>query len=300
MKRVIIYFVIIIFTFIACKKQLTSHDDTSIQENYTILFYGVPIDTDIKQIFTTDIDGGNPELIVDYGQLPVWYDNKLKILYMDKRYYQIKLKVLQDTTSTDSILMTYNENLDFMRYSKSLNCLLFQFKKEGRYRIAKIDLNTLILQDISVPPYDEIYPNTSEFDDWIYFSTKLNDTWDIYRMKIDRSHYQPILQDPNYNYNTFSVIADGNYIVSPKYNNGESYIVIYDIQSQKEEVIYKSNYDKALYTTFTRDNQYILFLIGIPYNYTTPRNIYRINKDGSNLKQLTYFENTLADRPLTW
>ena len=38
--------------------------------------------------------------------------------------------------------MTYNENLDFIRYSKPLNCLLFQYKKGDRLRIAKIDLNT--------------------------------------------------------------------------------------------------------------------------------------------------------------
>lgn len=299
MKRSIFTIIILIFFINNCDKNPTKSNDNQIQEDYTIVFYADSIGQNNKHTYTIDIDGSHLKKIMDYGQLPVWYDNKSKILYMDKRYSQIKLKALEDTTLVDSIIVTYNENLDFLRYSKSLNCLLFQYTKEYRIRIAKIDLNTLILEDISMPPYDEANPNTSEVDNWIYFSTIRNKTYDIYRMKVDRSQYQPVLQDSNYNYHTFSVSADGKYIASPKYNDEESFIVIYDIDLQKEETIYQSNYGKALYTTFTKDNKYVLFIIGIPYNYSIPREIYRINKDGSNLIQLTYLNN-LIGRPLAW
>ena len=78
-------------------------------------------------------------------------------------------------------------------------------------------------------PYDERNPVTSNNDDWIYFSTNIGGTFDIYKMQKNGENYQEILTDDQKNFNTFSVSYDGKLLVSPRYADHEGDIIVYDL-----------------------------------------------------------------------
>ena len=101
--------------------------------------------------------------------------------------------------------------------------------------------------------------------------------------------------------------ANGEFLVTPKYLQSsdkteyESYINIYDIKNRT--VLHEIPFVKkgiALYSSLTYDNKYVLFVNGYPDNYSLPRNVFRVTIDGKDLNQITFFENQLAIRPLTW
>lgn len=270
--------------------------------NKEVLFYKTDMLTNQTNIFLMDFDGNDiRQLTNGNNAYPVWYQNKSKILYLDTNNHNLMSRENKNNNSNDLILTHYNENMILIYYSRVLNKLLYSYYQGGLSRIGAMDLATYSVETVTKMPYDERSPVTSAFDDKIYFLTKRDNTSDIYRMQIDGSGYEPILTDDNYNFSNFSVSADGHFIVTPKYNDSSSYIIVYNILSSKvEQQIDVSQHGIPLYPSLTYDNQYIFFVFGIPNDYTTPRNIYRVCVDGSNLTQLTFFTSASASRPLTW
>ena len=160
------------------------------------------------------------------------------------------------------------------------------------------------LEEIRPDFYDKRGPVTCALDDWIYCTSISQSVvhYSIYRMRSDGSDYQEVLKDSTWTLNTFSVSYNGQMLAAPKYNDDESYIILYNLVSK--EIVKEFNFTEygiALYAAFTRDNQYILFVLGPRGSSRIKRNIYRMNLDGSNLIQLTDFpEGEYCNRPLAW
>lgn len=271
--------------------------------NPQILFYSFPINSSMREIYAIDIDGQNLTLIAGGRSCyPIWFDGKSKIIYQNLDNYSLMLKNLANPLARDSLITPYNENIMFLRYSTVLDCFFFSYyDQNGLSRIGKMDTQTFTIQPINDPVYDERYPVPGSVDDWIYFSTNPSGTFNIYRMKSDGAQSQFVLGDSFYNYNTFSLSADGKFLVTPKYNDQQSYIVLYNLERKGIKLeLDLSNYGTALYTSLTSDNKYILFVFGKPNDYTVSRNLFRINSDGTNLTQLTFFRQTICGRPLHW
>jgi len=53
-----------------------------------------------------------------------------------------------------------------------------------------------------------------------------------------------------------------------------------------------------MYASLSFDNKAIFFVNGKAWNYTKPRNIYRMALNGTQLFWLTSYENALVSRPL--
>jgi hypothetical protein len=271
--------------------------------NPQILFYSFPINSATREIYTIDIDGQNLSLIAGGRSCyPIWFDGKSKIVYQDLDSYSLMMKNLANTLARDSLITPYDENIMFLRYSTALNCFFFSYyDQHGLSRIGKMDTQIFTLQPINDPIYDERYPVPSPIDDWIYFSTNPSGTFNIYRMKSNGSQHQFVLGDSLYNYHTFSLSSDGKFLVTPMYNDQQSYIVLYNLERNIIKLeLDLSNYGTALYTSLTSDYKYILFVFGKPNDYTISRNLFRINSDGTNLTQLTFFRQTICGRPLHW
>jgi Tol biopolymer transport system component len=61
-----------------------------------------------------------------------------------------------------------------------------------------------------------------------------------------------------------------------------------------------SSLGMGLYPSFTADNKKILFVNGVPNDYSSARNVYIVNIDGTDLRQLTFSDDYIYSRPLNW
>lgn len=303
----LLLFLLIGITIISCDKIPTDPDPDPIVNNETVLFYTREMDSSSSSIYTMDLDGKNLRLKTrGTCSYPVWYNEKSSILYFDHGDYALIIQDLEDPFAIDSLIHIH-KNMIFPRYSKILNSLIFSHRDYGISQIAKLDLKTFAVTNIDTSGTEKVNPVCSLVDDWIYFSEFNGTSYDIYRMKDNGTNRETILTDPNFNYNVFSVSADGTLLVTPKYLQSadnteyESYLVVYDLKNKS--ILHEIPFVEkgiALYASLTFDNKYILFVNGYPNNFNKSRNIFRINIDGTNLEQITFFENQLAIRPLSW
>ena len=272
--------------------------------NAEILFYGVSMLSNDANLFIVDFNGNEIKQITQGNcRYPVWFNNKQSVLYLDVSNHYLMLKPLNSNNTADEFLTKYDKNIIFLRYSKQLNSLLYCYLENNQSHLGVMDLNNFEALDIGRHEYDERNPVTNNVDDWIYFLTKRGDTFDIYRTKMDGESYEPVLVDNNFDFGNFSISADGQYLVTPKSNAQKATVVIYNIATKQiEEEINVNCHEpgEPLYTSLSYDNQFIFFVVGVPNVYSIPRNIYRMKIDGSNLTQLTSYDNLVASRPLAW
>jgi Tol biopolymer transport system component len=296
---------VLIMLFISCAENPAEPEPEI--KNETILFYTREMNSRFSSIYTVDLDGSNLSLIArDMCSYPIWFNDKNWILYLNHKNYELVFKDLSQPYAPDSVVQIHN-NILFPHYSRLSQSIVFSHRPDRTSQIAKMDLNTFTVTHIDSSTYDRINPVCSQVDNWIYFSQYTGLSYDICRMYDDGSNFEPVLCDSVYEYKTFSVSADGELLVTPKYricsndNEYESYIVVFDLTTRStcHEIPFTGE-GIALYASVTRDKKYLLFVNGVPDKYLIPRNIYKIKIGGSDLTQITFFQDQLAIRPLAW
>lgn len=300
---------ILILAIAGCREANT--ESPILTNDETVLFYGFNGSSDSISIFTMNIDGSQIRNI-DKGveSYPAWYGYPERILTVNKVYDPVRLGYRYDLDVINLNHYSYDkyvlkadmgDNITFLKYSAAMNAVLFSYYNYGLNRIGFLDLGTDEIVKFSNRSFDERNPVCSEIDDWIYFSTKRESTFDIYRVRKDGSEYQSVIKDDEFDLTTFSVSADGSLLAAGRNDRTRSYLTVYKINTK--EVLLNmdlSHLGQALYPSFTKDNKRILFVNGMPYDYETPRNIHVVNVDGSDYKQLTFYDDLVLARPLTW
>ncbi len=267
-----------------------------------VLFYAISMENneDIG-IYITDPGSQSAKLILQgpYGY-PIWKDLKHKIAYQNLANYSIEIRSLDGEIGPVSECVYYPHNVLFMHFSAMLSSYLFSSQDGGMSGIAAMDRDGENFRKISQSIYPEANPVISQFGQWIYFTRKLNGFHGIYRMDQNGENCREILSC-RANLNTFSVSYDGSLIVSPRYVENEGDIIVVDLESnQILHEISPSVPGIPLYTSFSSDNRTVYFVNGFQNDYSKPRNLYRVDIDGSNLEQLTHFTDKIASRPLAW
>jgi Tol biopolymer transport system component len=300
-------FILVGLILVSCDKGPTDPGPEPVIDNDLILFYTRDMNSSLSSIYSADLEGDHLTLRAKGPcSYPLWYNDKQSILYLNHESLDLVTQNLENPYALDSLLHV-KKNMIFPRYSKALDCLVFSHRDNGVSQIAQLDLKTLSINNIGVALKDRVNPVCSQIDNWIYYAEHNGTSYDIYRMKNDGLNPEIILADPHFNYNTFSVSANGDLLVTPKYLQStdkteyESYIVVYDLKNRfvLHEIPFAGK-GIALYSSFTYDNKYIFFINGYPYDFSQPRNIFRVDIDGKNMDQITFFENQLAIRPLAW
>ncbi len=117
----------------------------------------------------------------------------------------------------------------------------------------------------------------------------------------DGTSLEVVLQDNEYELSTFDISKNSEFLVVSRYNQSKSYLTVYELKTKS--ILYNidvTNLGRGLYPSFISDSKKILFVNGIPYDYSTPRNIYIVDINGNNLTQLTFADDYLYFRPLNW
>ena len=267
---------------------------------YDLLFYTYDKQKSPYQICAMNSNAHDIR-IIDEGikTYPVWANEDDFIYYVDFENVSIIRKDIGENPVDDSIIISIDRNVQFLRFDKQLQVFLFSYHDGERTRIAAIDYQAAKVIELTDIGQNEANPVCSKVDDWIYYSSLQSDTWDIYRKKLDGSNVEVIFEDTNFNLMTFNVSADGKFLITPKFKDGKGLVVFYDIKRQS--IIHELELPvqgHPLYATLSDDNKAIFFVNGTPYDYTKPRNIYRMALDRTQLFQLTHYTDHLAIRPL--
>jgi len=292
-------FIFFIFILICISCEINSVTPGFNSQSGKILFYAIHRDNpSYIRIYVLDGDGDRLTLIKEgFSSYPTWMLDKGAIAYQDLGDQIIKVKYDEDGFSSEDSLCSYGMGITFIRYSEPLDCFLCQNQTQI-FLLYPSTSETIALMDT----YDTAKnPVTSQNGKWIYFSTDITGTFDIYRVDTNGKNYQKVLSDNINNLHTFSISADGKILVSPRYSGSKGDIILYDlIRKQIIKTFRPFIPGIALYTSLSHDNRYIYFVNGIPDDYDTPRNVYRLEIENSELIQLTDFDNYLACRPLAW
>lgn len=221
---------------------------------------------------------------------PIWLESKTKIGFHSKsnlNYYIIDATTKDTVNSFD---ITGYGTCIAGRYSEALKIFLFDVNHHGLRSLGIMDWDGNI--EIINLQHPINNPVCSGIDDWIYYLKNVDGTNDVFRIKSNSSSEEQITNSQEYLYSNFSVSYDGNYIAVPKFNSTNHYIAIIDTKTKNETLIDLSYLNLVGYTSFSKDNKYIYF------TGDENRNLYRINFDGTGLKQLT--DKGYLYRPLSW
>lgn len=230
---------------------------------------------------------------------PIWDEVDDFIFYVDFENVAIIRKDISDNPVADSVVTPIDRNVQFLWHDVPLEVFLFSYHNNGFTKIAAIDYHTGDIIELTEAGQNEANPVSSKSDDWIYYSSLQDGTWDIHRKKLDGSKAEIVYHDSEYDLVTFNVSVDGKFLITPKFKDGKGFVVFYDIKRQ--QIIHELDLPvdgHPLYASLSNDNKAIFFVNGNPYNYSEPRNIYRMALDGTQLFQLTNYDDYLAFRPL--
>ncbi len=266
---------------------------------YDVLFYTIDKQKSPRKICKMRSDEQQVDILLEGNNMyPVWSPEENHIFYIDLDEFAIAEYDLE----TQEVIYLYNmtKNMKFLRYFPVEDMFLVSYDGYyGNSLIGAVDYHNDILYELSDPQADEYNPSSSDVDDWIYFSRMNNGTLDIFRRKLADGFEEEVYIDPNYNLATFSISSDGRFLITPKYKNGKGIVVFYDVNRRK--IIHELELPvegHPMYASLSKDNRGIFFVNGTPYNYSEPRNIYRMGLDQSQLLKLTNFTDQLASRPL--
>lgn len=268
-------------------------------ESYDVLFYTIDKQKSPRKICTMKSDAHLINILEEGNKMyPVWAPQDDYIFYVDLDNLSIAKRNL--INGEVEHIYQIDRPILFLRYFPAQDLFLVSYEAwSGNNQIGAIDYHNNQFYELSSLDADEYNPTCSEVDDWIYFSRTNNGTADIFRRKLDGSSEEEVYIDPEFNLSTFSVSADGKFLITPKYRNGKGYIVFYDIN--RHRIIHELDLPvegHPMYASLSKDNRAIFFVNGTPYNYTEPRNIYRMGLDKTQLFQMTTFTDQLASRPL--
>lgn len=267
---------------------------------YDLLFYTINKQKNPNQICMMNSNAYNIDIITEgYRTYPIWDEVDDYIFYVDFGRMEIIRKYIGDGIIPDSTVAPIDRNVQFLWHQNYLEVFLFSYPSGGSTRIAALDYKTGEIIELTNNGQFEANPVSSRVDDWIYYSFKQNGTWDIFRKKIDGSSVEAVYENANYNLITFNISADGKFLITPKFKEGKGVVVFYDIN--RHSIIHELELPvdgHPMYASLSKDNKAIFFVNGTPYNYSEPRNLYRMALDRTQLFQLTQYDDKLASRPL--
>jgi Tol biopolymer transport system component len=265
---------------------------------YEILFYTINLQKNPYQICRMNSNSHNIEILAEgYKDYPIWSQDSTKFIYVDFSNWAIVEEdfITHEVTEICSI----DRNMMFLRYFPIKDMFLFSYKIGSESKIGALDYRNNSIIELTDASFDEVNPVCSDVDDWVYFSRSVNGTYDIYRIKIDGSNEELVYDDENYNLSSFSMSSDGKFLITPKYLDGKGFVVFYDVE--RHQIIHELELPidgHPMYASLSPDNKAIFFVNGTPYNYSEPRNIYRMALDRTQLYQLTNYSDKLAIRPI--
>ena len=269
-------------------------------DSYEVLFYTIDKQKNPCQICRMNSNSHNID-VIKYGNgiYPIWAQDPTSVIYVDLSNYSITKEVI--FTGEKSIIWNMDRNIMFIWYSAVLDRYLATYPNGNSNRVVAIDYHTGDVQELTNSGFNETHPSTSDVDDWIYFSREDEMSWNIYRRKLDNNIEEEVYIDNDFNMTSFKVSSDGKFLVTPKFKNEKGFVVFYDIERQRiihELELPVDGY--PMYATLSKDNKALFFVNGIRYDYTKPRNIYRMALDKTQLFQLTNFDEYLAIRPIVF
>lgn len=269
-------------------------------DTYDVLFYTRPKDKSTYEICRMNSDQIGYEVINNgFAAYPVWAEDGEHVYYIDYNMGGVVKKSVEETSLPGELVYSMTGNLSFLRHHEFLKLFLFSYKQNGNNAILAYDYINNTTIELTEPGEDETHPSCSKVDDWIYFSRETGETRDIFRKKIDGLTAELVYEDKDYNLGSFNVSADGKFLITPKFKDGAGVVVFYDIK--RKRIIHELELPvegHPMYASISDDNKAIFFVNGTPFNYSEPRNIYRLALDGTRLFQMTYFTDKLAGRPL--
>lgn len=253
----------------------------------------------VWHILLLDTDGRFKDLCE--GKYPTWTDpQKRTFVYL---FNNNELREYDLATGTSTYINTLDHSVNFLKYSVSLNKLLCDFHEAPNYRIWHLgfmDLDGRNFTTILADSFSEKYPVTAIHDNWIYFHSNATGIRQIYRIKSDGSNLEQVtFGNAACEFPAFSL--DGLKMLYTKYIPQEyAAIVIRDLITRGEKEIDLTNKGRPIYPTFTKDSKQIIFPM-ITGKTIAERQIYSINIDGTNLRQITTNPNyNYYTRPMFW
>lgn len=269
-------------------------------DRYEVLYYSFPLDRSSYNVCKMYSDQIGYE-VIDEGLVcyPVWSEDGEHVYYIDYNRTGVIKKSTTDQNDPGELVYEIDRNVSFLKHHEILGVFMFQYKENGKVRLLAYDYNLETVKELSPPGAHEDNPTCSKVDDWIYFSKLVNGTKDIYRRKYDGSNEEVIYEEPEFNLSAFNISADGKFLITPKYKDGDGYVVFYDIKRRR--IIHELKLpvdDHPLWASLSDDNKAIFFVNGIPQDYSRPWHIYRMALDGTQLFQMTNFTDRACARPL--
>jgi len=267
-------------------------------DSYEVLFYSTAVQKGPWKICKMNSNAHQIDVLNEGNKVyPVWGPEEDHIYYLDLDEFAI---AKQDINSGNvDYIYNMTKSFMFLRYFPAKDMFLASYQEGGLNKIGVIDYRNNQFHALSESNADDYIPACSEVDDWIYFSRMNNGSLDIFRRKIGDESCEEVYIDPDYNLAAFSISYDGKFLVTPKYLNGRGFIVFYDIIRQQIINELELPVDgHPMYATLSKDNKAIFFVNGVAYNYTEPRNMYRMALDKTQLFKLTNFDDQMALRPL--
>lgn len=267
-------------------------------ETYDIIFHTINRQKEPYQICTMRSDGHDINYVDEgLGIYPIWSQDSASVEYVDLGLLAIVEHNLE--TNQKTVIWNIDRNIMYIWYSPILDIYLATYYEGEKSKVIAIDYKNDFVSTLSDQEAHEAQPSTSDVDDWIYFCREDQESWNIYRRKLDLSIEEEVYIDNNFNMTSFKVSSDGKFLVTPKFKGEKGFAVFYDIE--KKEIIHELDLPVdgyPFYTTLSKDNKALFFVNGIRGDFTKPRNIYRIALDRTQLMKLTTFEEKLAFRPL--
>ncbi|MFZ1288841.1 MAG: hypothetical protein WAR79_02030 [Melioribacteraceae bacterium] len=294
-----IYFVFFLHFVFGCSNSITDSIDES--PNKKILFYGFNYEnTSLISTYSMDIDSKiQKKISIGFNKYPTWYNYPNEIILLNNNNYNLEIHDLHDSNNV-TILKENVGNVLFLRYSKFHDAIVFSYKEDIN-KIAYYDLKTKSIKDFPIIKFDARNPIWSEKENYIYFTSKLDTAFSILKVSKDGSSLNIFLKEKEYELSTFDIDPASELLVASRYKAEKSFLTIYNIKTKS--ILYNidvSFLGVGLYPTFTSDGKKVLFVNGIPNNYTTPRNLFIMNSNGTILTQLTFSESEIYSRPLNW
>ncbi len=280
--------------------------------NGKILFYSAGSEYNQENaIYLMDVDGNNVQKLVSsfYPTLtmyPSWYEYPTKILFFYNNYDEYSIKCLDLDNSSETTLIQNIGNIQFPRYYEKYNVLLYNYKEAVNEftminRIAYYDFSTDEVVRFPIIGFDARYPVLDTQNGYVYFYSYIDGNYDIAKVSFDGREVSIVLVEDEFTVSSIDISPDSKYLVVSRYNTSKNYVTVYDLNDFSIKYnIDVSNVGGGFYPTFTSDSKKILFVDGIAYNFTLPRNIFIMDINGDNLTQLTSNENEVYARPLNW
>lgn len=233
------------------------------------------------------------------GAYPIWLDNKDEIIYRLDAYTLAKYNM---NTADIKILGSAPRLINFIRYSPFMNRIVCDYKvAPDIWNIAHMNIDGSDFREVIVDSAWTKRPVPYANSDWIYYQSNVSGTVQLYKVKFDGSQETQLTFEneeaafPSFNH------AGTTLIYSTKSEQQQSYqIIIKSLRQDVPRILDFSNEGEAIYPTFTKDDQKIIYILVTGPTYYD-RQLWIMSTDGSEKIEITPRGGyTNIARPITW